>query len=111
MNLAKIVISFFACASALAVDAINPDSLCSDRYITEDEQKTCLEKIKKIDPDWYIAYQCKDEYEEEKFYSCLNIKPNAQYNPNSIDNCTKNKQGNEVPTECLKRLPASIKSK
>lgn len=104
--------SFFAILTipllVLAIDAVNPSSLC-DRFVTKPEQHKCQARIDKLDPDSYLASACEKQFSEEAFWSCLELGKSMAFDPKKMDPCFGNEINDTQRLECLKKV-ATAKS-
>lgn len=106
-----------------AIDAVNPESTC-DRFMTKAENKKCLEKIKKLQPDSYLASVCEKQFDDDAFYDCIEISGFATFNPIKVSHCEDTSLSDNARLDCVRgvadyskknesqeRIPASLKSK
>ncbi len=113
----------FLCSSLTdALDPKNPISLC-DRFISEDEQKSCEHRMKKTSPDWYVAGVCDKLYSDVSFFECMSLASEYKVPPNSLETCSRTELKDDERIVCIKklasdnqarnrdRLPASTKNK
>ncbi|PIS10794.1 MAG: hypothetical protein COT73_07360 [Bdellovibrio sp. CG10_big_fil_rev_8_21_14_0_10_47_8] len=73
-------------ATAAALEPQNPEGLC-DRFLGEKEKTSCLAKIKKMQPDWYLASTCAKQFDDKSFYECLDLNQVTLFSPKKLEAC------------------------
>ncbi len=98
----------------LAIEPINPHSLC-ERFVGEDDQKSCDARMKNDDVDWYAATVCSLVQDDQQFWSCWDKIKGVRFNPAQLDLCADDqKLKDSERIDCLTkaqltRVPASEK--
>lgn len=97
----------------MAIEPSNPDNICS-RFVGEKDQKSCEDKMKTDDVDWYAAAVCSLTQEDKMFWSCWDKIKGARFNPGAIEVCAENKDLKDperiscLEKARLERVPASL---
>lgn len=86
----------------LAIESINPKTVC-DRFVNSDDQKKCQNKIQKLKLDSYLSGVCQKQFNDEAFWSCMELSEVASFDPKKIDRCTTNDLSDDQRFNCLKQ--------
>lgn len=104
MKTAIIFAIIFLCSQKnFALNPRDPLTLC-DRFITVEEQKICEEKIRKIQPDWYLSGVCQHQYEDQNFYDCLILSRQKSFHISKLHQCEDSDLNDEERMECLNKI-------
>ncbi|GIL18519.1 MAG: hypothetical protein BroJett040_22700 [Oligoflexia bacterium] len=121
MKTIAIIILFLFTAPLFAIEAISPKTLC-DRFLDPQAQKNCENRIEKMNPDSYLAALCALQFDDGKFYECLQISQVKTIDPIALSQCDQGQFNDQERISCLqnlkpelstksKRIPASHKKK
>ena len=70
----------------MAIEPVNPHTLC-ERFVGEDDQKSCDARMKKDDVDWYAATVCSLMQDDTQFWNCWDKIKGASFNPDAVEKC------------------------
>ena len=78
----------------LAIEPSNPQGFC-ERFIAESDIKTCQERTKKEEVDWYAATVCNLQKDDQAFWSCWDSIKGQAFNPAQLEHCGEGKDLND----------------
>lgn len=86
--------------SALALEPVNPVSLC-DRFIKDTDIARCQAQAKKLDLDWYAATVCGQMDDDQEFLNCWKKIGGMSFSPQKMENCAKEDLSDSQRLSCL----------
>lgn len=112
---------FLFSALAIALEPQNPASLC-DRFLVGPPKTKCEKKMKALNPDWYLATVCNQNFDDNAFYECVDLTKSGAYSPLKLEACEADELSDQDRLGCVRsartgiqeafqRLPASLKNK
>lgn len=96
-------------SSSWGVEMADPSVLC-ERFVGEDDIKSCLSRIKSQKPDWYLASVCQYQFEHDNFWHCLDLSKTHQFDPIDIQACASAELKDNERMSCLKSKAKSLQA-
>lgn len=100
-SLKSIIAISFVPLVVLAIESINPKTVC-DRFVNPDDQKYCHTKIEKLNADSYLTGVCQKQFDDDAFWDCMELGQVASFDPKKIDHCSVTELSDQQRLTCLK---------